>query len=147
MAKKHGKARAGAKAIGKGMLAAAGFLAKRATIWGVAAQYGEEMLAEHSETVQNKWYAGPAAILAGAVVARKKPDTAKALAGAAGYAGGLKYKFYQFQNGKRDQSPMHYWNFKDDAAPAGKPAAAAPAAGAQGYEDDTGLRSDAALFN
>jgi len=147
MAKKHGKARAGAKALGKGMLAVAGFLAKRATLYGVAAQYGEEMLEEHSDYVKENWYAGPAAMLGAAVLMRKKEATAKALAGAAGYAGAMKYKMAQFQNGKRDTSPIHNWNFveKKDGAAAAPAPANAPAPNAQG--DDTGLRQDVGLFN
>ena len=143
MAKKHHKARAGAKAIGKGMLAAASFLAKRSTLYGVGAQYAEEMLEEHSDYVKENWWAGPVAILAGAALMRKKEATAKGLAGAAGYAGAMKYKMSQFQNGKRELSPIHNWNFEDKKAGAAAPASS----GTSGYDDDTGLRSDAALFN
>jgi hypothetical protein len=146
MAKKHHRARAGAKAIGKGMLAAATFLAKRSTPYGVAAQYGEEALEEHWEMAKTKWYAGPLAILGAAALLRKKEGAAKGLAGAAGYAGAIKYKMYQFQNGKRDTSPIHNWDFSDKET---GPNTAPKPPGTQGYDDgdDTGLRSDSALFN
>lgn len=141
MAKKH-KIKAGGKAIGKGLMSAAGFLAKRSSVYGVGAQIVEEYLEEHWDYAKTHWWAAPAATLAlaasNAVI--KNEAGRKGLAGAAGYSAALRYKVYQFQNGKRDTSPLHNMDYKDGAAPA------APAAGAQGYED-AGLREDAGLFN
>jgi hypothetical protein len=141
MAKKHGRARAGARAIGKGMLAAAGFLAKRSTLYGVGARIGEKMLEKESDYVKQNWWAGPVAILGTAALLRKNESAAKGLAGAAGYAGAIKYDAAQFQNGKTDQSPIHYWDFAE------KKAGAPAAPGVQGYDDaDAGLRNDAGLY-
>jgi hypothetical protein len=142
MAKKH-KIKAGGKAIGKGLMSAAGFLAKRSAVYGVGAQIVEEYLEEHWDYAKEHWYAAPLATLAlaasNAVI--KNEAGRKGLAGAAGYSAALRYKVYQFQNGKRDTSPLHNMNYapKADGA-AGKP-------GAQGYDDDAGLRQDAGLFN
>lgn len=145
MAKKkgHGKARRGAAMMGKGLMAAGQFLAKRASLYGVAAQYGEEMLEEHWETAQKKWWASPLAVLGLAASGQlvKEPTPRIALAGAAGHSAGIRYKYAQFVNGKRDTSPLHYWNFKDEEAPA---PAAKTSPNAQGY-DDTGLRN--VVFN
>lgn len=140
--KKH-RARAGAKAIGKGIMAAAGFLAKRATVIGAAAQYAEEMAEEHIEAIGTKWYGGPGALFVGALLLRKKPDYAKALAGAAGHSGAFNYKLYQFQMGKRDTSPVRDFSDKQTA---GGNASTDGTKTTQSYED-TGLRSDSALFN
>lgn len=141
MAKKHGKARRGAAIVGKGLMAAAGFLAKRGSLYGAGAQIAEEMLEEHWETATKTWYAAPAAILAVAASGHlvKEATPRIALAGAAGYSAALRYKMYQFQNGKRDTAPIENWKFQDE-----HPAASGSTApNTQG--DDAGLRND--VFN
>jgi len=147
MAKGKGsKVKRGAAIVGKGLVATAGFLAKRGSLYGAGAQVAEEMLEEHWDYAKKKWFASPLAVLAAAASGHvvKEATPRIALAGAAGHSAALRYKQYQFQNGKRDTSPIENWQFQEEhpAASSSNPSKDTP-----GYDQDTGLRNGDGVFN
>lgn len=85
---------------------------------GAAAQVVGEMASDKIDFIKNHWYGEPAALGLGAfLLIRRKPTWAYALAGAAGYSGTFRYKLDQFQQGKRQTSPVPSFSGGAPAAP------------------------------
>lgn len=93
--------------LAHGARRAGGFLAGRtgALIMGggigAAGQVVGQMAGDKIDFIKNNWYGEPLALGVGAfLLARRKPNWAHALAGAAGYSAAFRYKLNSFQQGK-----------------------------------------------
>ncbi len=105
---------------------------------GVATELVEDYAAKELQFIATKWWGGPLATLGASLIFPDKYGDP--MAGAAGYEAGFNYKLKQFQDGKRDTSPVRDFRDKPAAAAATAPAAAA-APNAQG--EDAGLEMGA----
>lgn len=103
---------------------------------GVGAVYGVIEDAANLDFIKNNWYGGPVGAGGLALLLhRKRPTSAHALAGAAGYEARFNYMLRKFQLGETNKSPVR-WFGKPPAATA--PAATVPATTQELDYDDTG---------
>jgi hypothetical protein len=104
---------------------------------GVGALFGVVEDAANLDFIKNNWYGGPVAGGALALlIGKKRPTSAHALAGAAGYEARFNYMLRKFQLGESNKSPVR-WFGKPQTPAAGAPAAA-PAATNELTDYDTG---------
>lgn len=74
---------------------------------GAAADLGQEFVGDKVDLVGKNWYGGPALMLLGALLVRKKSQAAAlGIAGAAGAKARFNYSLNQFQTGKSQKSPV-----------------------------------------